>query len=297
MRRRLVNRSEQLTYDALLRVCEPHGARVFTKVRVADVFVLETRKVPPEHLSYGLRSHFDFVVTDNDYHPLFSVEFDGPLHRSSEIQRRRDRLKNDLCATFSHGLLRINSNYLTRQFRGLDLLTYFVDCWFLHEAFEAAQQAGSVPLDEVFDAAMIMSDGTQGKRWPYWLSLDVQLSLHDLHRKRLIRQPVPCCHIGRDPDANYRCLSWIRVGESDVLAVKTGMRLQNFRGVWSADLLQMLAAFDLHTRLQQVLAGSSEHLTNAGDFFSQALPRFEARFGLADAFYCGPSDPQHASGE
>lgn len=155
MRHRLLNHYEEVTYDSLTSVCESNGARVFPKVRLADVFAIEKSKLSSAHFGYCLRSHFDFLVTDKDYQPQFSVEFDGPLHRSSAVQRHRDLLKNDLCAHFAHGLLRINSKYLTPDYRGLDLLTYFVDAWFLERAFDEAQRSGAVPYDEPFDMTFI----------------------------------------------------------------------------------------------------------------------------------------------
>jgi hypothetical protein len=176
MKSRLLNKYEEITYDALSQVCISHGAHVFPKVRIADVFPLEGSGVSAIHYSYGLRAHFDFIVTDTNYAPLFSVEFDGPLHKVSEKQRGRDHLKNDLCESFNHSLLRINSNYLNKKYRGLDLLTYFVDAWFLSEAFSEAQQNGLVPYDEDFDISFIVYDGKhEGKNFPYWLSLDIQL--------------------------------------------------------------------------------------------------------------------------
>ena len=198
MNQRLLNRYEEVTYEALARVCESNGARVFPKVRVADVFPLENSGVSPAHFSYGLRSHFDFLVTDRDYQPQFSVEFDGPLHKTSEVQRRRDSLKNDLCEHFSHGLLRVNSKYLTPTYRGLDLLTYFVDAWFLELAFDEAQRNGTIPYDEPFDMTFIYSTGgTDGKKWPYWLSLDIQIALEKLHSAGRIGQMAPSHHVGK----------------------------------------------------------------------------------------------------
>ena len=47
----------------------------------------------------------------------------------------------------NYPLLRINSRYLDREFRGLDLPTCFVDVWFLQEAFEGATNS-AVPYDE-----------------------------------------------------------------------------------------------------------------------------------------------------
>jgi Protein of unknown function (DUF2726) len=66
---RILNGYEELTYDALQRACSGDGAHVFPKVRVADVFPLENQTISPKHLSYALKAHFDFVVTDKDYRP------------------------------------------------------------------------------------------------------------------------------------------------------------------------------------------------------------------------------------
>ena len=151
MPERLLNKYEEVTYDALQRACAGDGAHVFPKVRVADVLRLENQTILPAHLSYALRAHFDFLVTDKDYQPLFCVEFDGPLHKTGEKQRERDRLKNEICDHFRHSLLRINSRYLTKNYRGLDLLTDFVDAWFLERAFNEAQSKGQIAYDEPFD--------------------------------------------------------------------------------------------------------------------------------------------------
>jgi uncharacterized protein DUF2726 len=45
----------------------------------------------------GLKSHFDFVVTDRDYFPLFSVEYDGRQHKVDSKQVQRDLVKNGIC--------------------------------------------------------------------------------------------------------------------------------------------------------------------------------------------------------
>ncbi len=175
MKPKLLNRYEEITYDKLKTACDPVGAHVFPKVRVADVVSLNGLGLTQEQFSYGLKSHFDFLVTDKEYSPLFSVEYDGEWHKRDTAQIKHDAMKGIICDRANHSLLRINSRYLEREFRGLDLLTYFVDVWFLREAFEEAQNNGGVPYDEPFDPAFIYSTGTDdGKRWPYWLSIDLQ---------------------------------------------------------------------------------------------------------------------------
>ena len=144
------NKYEDVAHDALREACLPNGARFFSKVRMGDVFPLTNANVPAELRGYGLRSHFDFLVTTGDRQPLFSVDFDRPPHRTSNAQTARDRLKDRLCQNFGHPLLRIGSDYVTKTYRGLDLLTYFVEAWFLGEAFDDAQQKGLIPYDEPF---------------------------------------------------------------------------------------------------------------------------------------------------
>jgi hypothetical protein len=77
MRAKLLNKYEEVTYEKLKRACEPNGAHVFPKVRVADTISLNGLDLSAHEFTYGLKSHFDFVVTDRDYFPLFSVEYDG----------------------------------------------------------------------------------------------------------------------------------------------------------------------------------------------------------------------------
>lgn len=288
MNQRLLNRYEEVTYEALARVCEANGARVFPKVRVADVFSLEKSGVSAAHFGYGLRSHFDFLVTDRDYQPQFSVEFDGPLHKTSDVQKQRDVLKNDLCERFNHGLLRINSKYLTPAYRGLDLLTYFVDAWFLELAFSEAQRNGTVPYDEPFDMTYMWSvSSMEGKQWPYWLSLDIQAALEKLHKAGRIGQMAPSHYVGTDGQGSYRCMSWLVMDAQHVLAVDTGMRAQRFPAVCESDLVSMLAMFDLYPKVQEVLAGAQNSLLNRATFFNERLPAFQSRFSMASALSVG----------
>ena len=284
MIQRLFNRYEEVTYDALNRLCKDSGAKVFAKVRVADVLKLEGSGVSAEHFGYGLRSHFDFVVVDSDYQPLFSVEFDGPLHKTSEVQMKRDRLKNELCDHFHHGLLRIKSNYLSKTYRGLDLLTYFVDAWFLEQAFDEAQRSGLIPYDESFDMTSIYSDGSQsGRKWPYWLSFDIQNSLRKLHSAGAIGQMAPSYHVGKDGNGAYRCLSWLVFDASHVVSVSTGMHAQRFPAVCKSELVSMLAMVDLNSRVENVLRGDRAHLLDRRHFFESRLPEFQGNYPMVCA--------------
>lgn len=287
MKTRLLNSYEEVTYDRLRAVCEPAGAHVFPKVRVADVFGIQNSGLTDRCFSYALKSHFDFLVTDSDYEPLFSVEYDGPIHQASEEQISRDQLKDTVCEHFHHSLLRVNSRYLNTEFRGLDVLTYFVDVWFLEQAFYDAQEKGLLPYDEPFDACFIYSNGESGARkWPYWLSLDVQVAIRKLYDSGRVAQMAPSHYVGVDQRGNYRCISWIGFAPNDVVWVKTGMRTQRFRGVCESELLSMLAMFDLFEELKRKLRGGSEAVADKGQFQSE-LDTFTRTYDMRSAATCG----------
>ncbi|QQP12353.1 DUF2726 domain-containing protein [Lysinibacillus agricola] len=81
--------------------------------------------------------------------PLFAVEFDGKSHLV-EIQKSRDKLKNRLVERFNLPLLRINSLYLDKKYRSLDLLSWCIEVWFSAKYFYEAQRNGLIPYDEPF---------------------------------------------------------------------------------------------------------------------------------------------------
>lgn len=82
MVKRLLNRSEAVTNERLRSVCVEHAVSVHAKVRVADILPIEGSGIDDRAYSFALKSHFDFVVVDDTFLPLFAVEFDGPLHQT-----------------------------------------------------------------------------------------------------------------------------------------------------------------------------------------------------------------------
>lgn len=249
----LLNRYEKITYERLTPVCDRNGAYVFAKVRLKDVLPIDGSGVGHDDYRFSLQSHFDFVVTDRTTKPLFAVEYDGAMH-SRSIQIVRDSRKNRLCEKFGLSLLRINSRYLDQRFRDLDLLTYFVEVWFLSEAFYEAQREGAVPYDEDFDPWLIISDPHHKGRFPYWLSSDAQLSFRRLAQSGSISEPTPSHIVGVDTEGSFRCLTWIAIAAGKYALVRTGMRAQRFPVVLS-DLISQIAACELLDRVSDIIAG------------------------------------------
>ncbi len=282
---RFMNRYEEVTYDKLRAVSDPLGAHVFPKVRLADVIPVNNSGISNEEFGFSLKAHVDFLVTDAEQEVQFCVEFDGPTHRNPE-QIRRDELKNQLLARFRVPFIRINSRYLEERYRGLDLLTYFVEIWFLSKAFDEAQQRGDIPEEEFFDPAFVLSDGRpNGKKWPYWLSIEHQAEIQKLFKQQLVAQPAPSHWVGTDDRGNYRCIAWLFLTSNSCVFIETGMRGHRFPAVSSADLLSQLAVYDLHVAIQRALERKVE--TSSRELFEARLADYERRYSMRSAFTCG----------
>jgi hypothetical protein len=246
----LVNNYEKLTHDKLAAACRAESARVCPKVRVKDALPIEQSGVSAEYFRYSLQSHFDFVVADKDWNALFAVEFDGPLHDSLDAERR-DLIKNELCHRFGLPLLRVNANHLQRRFRQWDLLSYFVETWFLKRAFDDAQAKGTIPVEEDFDPMFVFSDGGE-KRWPYWFAAPSQIEIQRLQKAGKIAHFAPSHLIGRDPAGNYRCLAYLKISDDAWAVIRTAMRAQLF-DVRTSDVVWQVGIVELRERLDEIL--------------------------------------------
>jgi hypothetical protein len=253
MSHRLLNSYEEVTYNRVRNVAAQHNAHAFAKVRIADAVPINNSGVSDADFSFALKAHLDFLVTDAQYSPLFAVEFDGPSHRM-DTQQQRDRRKDAIMERFKLPLLRINANYLNRKYRDFDLLTYFIEVWFLRDAFSMAQMSGHIPQDEIFDPASVLSGGINKRPWPYWLSIEIQAKIQDLFKDRQVGSSHPSYWIGLDDLARYRCLMWILIPDQGCCFVETGMHTQLFP-VSESDILIQVAMFDLFDQLQDVLRG------------------------------------------
>ena len=140
----LVNDYERAVNAQLAAVYRGRGRRVHCKPRVADVLPVNDGKIGADDLSYALRAHFDFVVTDHDGLAEIAVEFDGPRHRLDPVQRRRDERKARVCHTYMLPLLRVGATALRPADRGT-LLQWLLEVCCTYQDLQSA-------WDEVWEA-------------------------------------------------------------------------------------------------------------------------------------------------
>jgi len=149
MLKNIFNDQEKKTHRILRPVCENHGATVYPKVGVADVFRIERSGISDEDYEFCLKAHFDFVAYDQDGNPLFAVEFDGPQHQNDPRQKGRDARKNRLCERFGLPLLRVGDNHVVER-EGVAFLEYMIDLHFGEEAVQEGVEAGLFAPDEEY---------------------------------------------------------------------------------------------------------------------------------------------------
>jgi Protein of unknown function (DUF2726) len=201
MLKRVLNLYEEATHLRLLGACEKFGAYVYTKIRLADILPIEGSGISQREYRFALQAHLDFVVTDADHYPLLAVEFDGNTHRA-ERQRVRDQIKDRLGQRFVLPLLRVNSRYVLKNYGGMDLLSWFINVWFLQKSWDEQQALGDIRPDEPFDPFLIIGD--PGKRpFPLWLSHTVRVEIRKLYKSGRCKDHGPSALVGLDADHNY----------------------------------------------------------------------------------------------
>ena len=146
--KRIENKQEEITHEILNDIAKEYEARVFTKIRIADVLDIENSGISDKEYKYALMAHFDFVVSDYDSMPKFAVEFDGLQHKTDASAIRRDELKNGICRKFDLPLLRITSEYFEKIGKFPTILSWITELYFIREAFDIAQDKGKIPFDE-----------------------------------------------------------------------------------------------------------------------------------------------------
>jgi hypothetical protein len=255
--KRLHNRPEQVVHQRLQTVCSQNDAHVYPKIRTADVLSIDNAGLSDTEYRYTLQSHFDFVAFDHSLWPLFAVEFDGPSHAGHK-QRLRDAIKNRLCAAFELPLLRINANYITRQYRNRDLLTWIVDVWFLQRAFDDAQDRGLIPQEEGFASRFLSVEGSD-ESWPWWLSLPVYEEIERLHKAGDVLDDRPFSAVARAADGTLHGIAWLELTSQTAIYATTAMRRQLFP-IEEGDTVEQLAEFELYEVLQRVRSGRTPSL-------------------------------------
>lgn len=281
-----VNQYESLTHTILEKVASRYQARIFSKVRVADVLNMQKGTLPDEEFYYGLKAHFDFVVAEGTEQalPLFAVELDGKQHYSNSKAIERDRLKNNICERLNMPILRIDTEYINREIQGFTLLSWLTELWFLQKGFYEAQERGEIPFDEDFYYASLFDFGywEKGKfnkipfdsineehvelfhtkgismKASYDLSSEARIYITALHHKGLCSDISPKTLYASMPENYVVAVSVICVAEEKYMIGEARCRLFKFPPILTHQLAKDLSVAELGRKLRLYMKGKHE---------------------------------------
>ena len=288
MLKRILNRPEEKTYSLLRQGCEPWGANVFAKVRLADVLEVDNSGLSEADFGFALRSHFDFVITEDDFAPLFAVEFDGPSHKTDK-PFARDQRKNKLCERFELPLLRVKTRYLERKYRDWDLVSWFVEYCFLERSLNRAQEQGSIPWDEAFDTMSVFELPDRKGAFPLALAYDAHWKVRRLADRGKCWSPGLSHLVSRDKKGVYHALAYVIIDAETCAIAEVRMREQQFT-VSPSELLGDLAGLEVYEALRDALRkpGRRQPLK----VLNQKLRHYEYELELRSATCCSRGIPE-----
>ena len=280
MLKQLLNLPESITDQRLREICDDFDAKVYPKVRVADVLPIENSGIDDEQYRYALQAHFDFVVADSSAYPLFLVEFDGSSHSKPDA-KRRDGLKNGLCERFNVPLLRINRRYLSNRFSDWDLLRWFATVFFVKCSWDEDVESGRIPPeDSIFDPAFVSIRTKSGSR-SLELEWEALAEFGRLFRSQQIPWHVPNWITARDEEGNLRAIAWIALSEDRCAIAETAMQPHNL-GNWVQFAVRGIVLTHLQQTLSQVLEGADRAMP-CGEV-AVRVQEFEAAYDVIMAF-------------
>ncbi|MDM5305814.1 DUF2726 domain-containing protein [Peribacillus frigoritolerans] len=260
--RKIMNRSEEITYEAVKEICEKYKARVFPKVNLNDVFELKKSELPYDLFNYGQRAHFDLLVCNELGYPLFVVEFDGPYHKHDENTIVRDQKKNALCEINNLPILRVTNEHFDEQATNMNLLTWFIEVWFALEWFQKAQKDGKY-IDESFSPWSLITLPKREEKFPLWLSINTRAKIQKLHQQNLIEDMVPSCSVWTKNWEEFICIAWVKIDRNSAVMVESRMQSQNFPAPIH-DLIEDLTINQLYKKLLTVINGDGNQAVFPG---------------------------------
>lgn len=233
----LVNANEEKTDKILCAIMEKNGYRVCPKIRIADIFEVNKKKLGEKKFFYALGAHFDFTVVDNEGVPQFSVEFDGYYHDIDQDAQRKDQFKNEICLNNNYPLIRINAVFF-REIGKFTLLSWLLEVWCAAQAFYEEQAKGNIPEDEDFDYWAVLDCSPDFKmRFPYNPFFKYRTYFHKLYaEKQILSGPQGITY--KTPDGFEHCITVVAIDQEKALKQHFGVQSYAFFPVCDFELCE-----------------------------------------------------------
>lgn len=127
-RRRVMNRFEAAAEKALREGAAQYGARVFSKVSIAQALEIRGSGLTDQEFAFALKANFDFVVARLG-RAEFAVQIDGPTHLQDDSTQVFEAMKDRVSRKLGMPLFRIDITTLQAD-QQYDLLLRLVRIWY-----------------------------------------------------------------------------------------------------------------------------------------------------------------------
>lgn len=271
---KVLNYSEKNVYKILKSIEIKHNCTVLNKIRIADTILIKNSGIRNKLYNYALSSHFDFLICNSNFFPLFAVEFDGPLHESQD-QLYKDHLKNELCDLFELPILRINNKYSYQMSNEFNYLTWLIEFYFAFKDFEKEKKTNpDLNHYEIFTPSLIYSIDGCNCDYPLCPSFKIRNKFFKMHLDNIIHSIFPNIIIFIDPNERiYHSLGYIQVYEGEFAIstqkIKDNSFLKyeflddNHKNLCFSELLTEITMIDLFNSTECILNKSSSTLNKS----------------------------------
>ncbi|MBN2351613.1 MAG: DUF2726 domain-containing protein [Spirochaetales bacterium] len=123
--KKIINTSEYLTRDIIEKAIDHTNYYLLSQTpmyKVIDAKVLELSKTQKKHYQ---DSSFDFIIVNKKGYAVLVIEFDGPIHLTSDVQMKADLTKVQICSFADLPLLRIDDSYINIKEK-ISILEYLI---------------------------------------------------------------------------------------------------------------------------------------------------------------------------
>lgn len=263
-RKLVVNQLEESSYQQLTAWSVGQNFTVHPKMGLSQALDIKNSGLNTIEYSYALQASFDFVVARQDGRILFAVEADGPSHLDEEA-RKRDHLKNFICAKLGMPLIRVGRKAVEVKLQGFSsVLTWLATLVPYAEALEDAYKTGIIPDDEVVfptDAIAFTSEGLALPFDPNWGIIN--RLWHHVHTGQILRFPS-ILHAGHSKHSagGVVTFSLAFVREGTFLGIG-GCLAGSLLPIPEHEVSEALSLVDLDRQLSQYAKGASSPLSPA----------------------------------
>jgi hypothetical protein len=145
--KRILNFSENVLNIKLNKALEGSKLKVGHSVSMSEVIDISRDELDEAEFDFYLKTNFDFLITDDEYNPVFVVEFDGPVHaRPKKI--RNDKMKNSMLEMSCLPYLRIDQDLLHKKIDKYDLIDWIIRLFLSYIEYQKSKERGEIPPDE-----------------------------------------------------------------------------------------------------------------------------------------------------